>query len=55
MLPNDMGLEKHYSDGSAPCCVAEKLQQHPQEKHWRGLWPSADLRGAIYSIAVKPG
>jgi len=37
MLPNGMGLETHYSDGSVPCWVAAKLLQHSQEKHWRDL------------------
>jgi len=51
-----MGLEAHCSYGLAPCWVAEKLQQHTQEKHWRGLWPRAVHRGALYyPIAVKPG
>jgi len=37
MLPNGMGLEKHYSDGLAPFWVAEKSQQHSQEKQWSEL------------------
>jgi len=36
--------------------MAEKLQPHSQENHWRGLWPSAVCRGALYyPKAVKPG
>ena len=55
-LPNGMGLETHCSDGSAPCWVTQNLQPHPQEKHWKCLWPSAVCRGALfYPIAVKPG
>jgi len=51
-----MGLETHKSDGLAPCWVAEKLQPHSQEKHWRGLWPHALHRGAFYyHTAVKHG
>jgi len=47
---------RHTSDELAPRWLAEKLQPHSQEKHWRGLWPSAVCRGAFYyHIAVKPG
>jgi hypothetical protein len=47
---------RHTSDGLAPCWVTEKLQPHSQEKHWRGLWPTAVHRRAIYyTISVKPG
>ena len=36
--------------------MAEKLQPHSQENHWKGLWPSAVCRGTFYyAIAVKPG
>jgi hypothetical protein len=49
------GPQTHYSDGLAPCWVAEKWQRHSQEKHWRGLWPRAVHRGALYTIAMKPG
>ena len=35
--------------------MAEKLQPHSQENHWKGLWPSAGCTGAFYyPIAVKP-
>jgi len=49
-----MGMETHSSDGSAPCWVAENLQPHSQEKHCRGLWPSAVCKGAFYYPAVLP-
>ena len=55
-LPNGVGLETHFSNELAPCWVTTKLQPHSQEKHWRGLWPSAVHRGALYfPRAVKPG
>ena len=46
---------RHNIHGLAPCWVAEKLQPHSQEKHRRGLWPTAVSRGAFYyPIALKP-
>jgi len=35
--------------------MAEKLQPHSQENHWKGLWPSAGCRRPFYyPIAMKP-
>ena len=46
---------RHTSDRLTPCWLAEKLQSHSQEKHWRGLWTNAFHIGAFhYPIAVKP-
>ena len=42
-----MGLETHSSDGSAPCWVAQNLQPHPQEKHWRGSLAKCCLQRGI--------
>jgi len=50
-----MGLETHSSDGLAPGWVAEILQPHSQEKHWRVLWQNVVCRGAIYYSAVLLG
>jgi len=35
--------------------MAERLQPHSQENHWKGLWPSAGCRGAFYysSLVVE--
>ena len=50
-----MGLETHSSDGLAPGWVAEILQPHLQEKHWRVLWQNVVCRGAFYYSAVLLG
>ena len=42
-----MGLETHSSNGLALVLGGRKIS-HLQEKHWKGLWPSAGHRGAFY-------
>jgi len=33
----------------------QKNYSHSQEKHWKGLCPSAVHRGGYYPLSVKPG
>jgi len=47
-LPIYMGLEKHSSNGWALLSGRKIRAKLTGEKCWRGLWPSAIHRGALY-------
>jgi len=49
------GLGDTFQQQTGSSQMAEKLQPHLQENHWKGLWSSAGCRRPFYyPIAVKP-